>query len=201
MFELFEDEFTVTGRVDVVSSGNEGALSVFRARYGGSTFNNGLYRAHTTESAAASAVRVAEAFAWRGDFACFAFDWLGREFAVNLSNLRLNDPPVLLFEPGTGEVLEIPVPFSEFHDDELVNYGDAALARGFFQAWREATNVDLRFSQCAGYRIPLFLSGTDTVDNLEVSDRDVYWEIMGQLRSGAMAQRAGTPIDGVSRAD
>lgn len=39
----------------------------------------------------------------------------------------------------------------------------------------------LKYNECAGYKIPLFLNGDDIVDNLEVSDMEVYWEIMMPL--------------------
>ena len=38
-------------------------------------------------------------------------------------------------EPGNGEWLEIPIRFSALHDEELVDYADAALARDFFAAF------------------------------------------------------------------
>jgi hypothetical protein len=42
-----------------------------------------------------------------------------------------------MLEPGTGEVLEIPTTFMAFHEEELVDYQDAALAVEFFNQWRE----------------------------------------------------------------
>lgn len=42
-------------------------------------------------------------------------------------------------------------------------------------------HYELLHSQCAGYKVPLFLNGQDTLDNLEVSDMEVYWEIMAPL--------------------
>ena len=39
----------------------------------------------------------------------------------------------------------------------------------------------LKHNECAGYKVPLFLNGDDVVDNLEISDMEVYWEIMMPL--------------------
>jgi hypothetical protein len=36
-------------------------------------------------------------------------------------------------------------------------------------------------TECIGYRVPLFLGGSDTVENLEKVDLDVYWHLHGQL--------------------
>jgi len=83
-----------------------------------------------------------------------------------------------MFEPGTGEALEIPVPFSRFHDEELVDYTEEALARSFFYQWQRSGGPAPTVSECVGYQRPLFLGGKDTVANLEISDLDVYWTIM-----------------------
>ncbi|MBT2533274.1 DUF1851 domain-containing protein [Arthrobacter sp. ISL-48] len=106
-------------------------------------------------------------------------------------------PLVLIFEPGTGETLEIPAPFSGFHDEELTEYADAALAREFFEIWSAANSDSLPLSphQCAGYRVPLFLGGSDAVENVELSDLEAYWSICGQLRLGAMRLPPGTEIN------
>ena len=60
----------------------------------------------------------------------FGYDWLGRIFAINKINNH-----ILLFEPGTGEVLDIPVTFEEFHDSEIVECHEDCLASEFFQEW------------------------------------------------------------------
>ena len=49
---------------------------------------------------------------------------------------------------------------------------------------------------CFGYQLPLFLGGEDALANLELSDLDVYWTFMDQLRLQAMGLAEGTPITG-----
>ncbi len=44
-------------------------------------------------------------------------------------------------------------------------------------------NINIPLDKCAGYKIPLFIGGNDTVDNLELSDIYVYWEICSQLKN------------------
>jgi hypothetical protein len=129
----------------------------------------------------------------------FGYDWLGRQFATDTGRGAIDDPEVLMFEPGTGEALEIPVPFSRFHDEELVDYTEEALARSFFDQWRRSGGPAPTASECVGYQRPLFLGGKDTVANLEISDLDVYWTIMGQLRRQAKGLPEGTSISGVAR--
>jgi hypothetical protein len=108
-----------------------------------------------------------------------------------------------MFEPGSGEALEIPSPVSRFHDYELIESAEAALAASFYQEWTRANPAvtPLRFSQCVGYEVPLFLGGSDTIDNLAVTDIDVYWTIMGQLRSRARGLEPGTRIRSVEGSD
>ncbi len=80
----------------------------------------------------------------------------------------------MMLEPGTGEALEIPTSFVAFHNEELVDYRDAALASEFFCRWSSAQleKLPLDHSNCVGYRTPLFLGGSDTLDDLEVVDFD-----------------------------
>ena len=167
--------------------------------FGGCTFENGLYRVHTEASAEAATDMVGVAFPeFRGRVTCFGFDWLGRQFALTQNSAQLGNVEVHMFEPGTGQALEIPVPFTRFHDGELVEYTEEALALGFFTDWMSTSGKTvIEFDQCLGYRVPLFLGGRDDVSNLEMSDIDVYWTIMGQLRLQAMKLPEGTSISGV----
>ena len=87
---------------------------------------------------------------------------------------------ILLFEPGAGEVMQIPVDFKNFHNEELVEYQNEALASEFYSKWLNTKGDTPSHSQCIGYKVPLFLNGSDTVDNLELSDMEVYWSICGQ---------------------
>jgi hypothetical protein len=197
--ERFLGKFTVTdGAPGGEFAGGRGPLQTVLGELGGCTFERGLYRVHTESSALAATQLVAAAFPeFRSRLSCFAFDWLGRQFATDSGRGVASDPEVMMFEPGTGEALEIPVPLSRFHDEELVDCSEAALAVEFFSDWMSVHRSALDFDQCAGYRTPLFLGGEDAVSNLEVSDLDVYWTLMGQLRLKAMTLPLGTPISEV----
>lgn len=137
----------------------------------------GAYR--RLDGAEIAAVRE-EVFAAFPDFAglaeIFGTDWLGRVFAE-----QGDGGTVLLLEPGTAEVLEIPVDIAEFEASELVDNPDAALAWGFYQSWRNAGGAAPGPGQCIGYRKPLFLGGPDTFDNLELVDLSVYWSVTAQI--------------------
>ncbi|HEY8719031.1 T6SS immunity protein Tdi1 domain-containing protein [Pengzhenrongella sp.] len=113
-------------------------------------------------------------------------DWLGRQFSLDASRGTRDDPEVLLFDVGAGETLEIPTAFSAFHETELTEYTDAALASEFFEQWLRGHPEPVRFDQCVGYQVPLFLGGADELGNLGRTDLDVYWTLTGQLRVAAL---------------
>lgn len=170
-------------------------------RCAGCSFENGLYRLHDATSGPLAASWIAEAFPEFAGRACpFGYDWLGRQFALDTGRQQAGQPLVLLLEPGTGEGLEIPLTFGAFHDEELVEYRDAALASGFFDTWAQEHGAALPLARgtCVGYRVPLFLGGRDSVENLEVIDLDVYWTTCGQLRRGTLQLPEGTSIKDVS---
>lgn len=201
MFDRFAQAYSVSAR----EKSRSGQHPVFPAiadlveRFGGCSFNGGLYRIHTPESSEAISHAVDTAFPqFQGKAVCFGFDWMGRQFALNLTDPNMCDPAVLMFEPGTGEVLDIPVAFSAFHDQELVDFPDAALAAGFFDEWALTSSVSPTFSECVGYRVPLFLSGADDVENLEKVNLDVYWTISAQLIQQTQRVALGTSVCDVS---
>ena len=153
----------------------------------GTTLGQGLYRFHTRASAAAADELVASAYPdFAGRVACFGMDWLGRQFSLDVARGTPQDPEVLMFDVGAGEALEIPTAFSAFHDHELTQYTDAALATDFFEQWHSTHPDPIGFDQCVGYTIPLFLGGADDMSNLELTDLDVYWTLTGQLRTSTL---------------
>lgn len=145
--------------------------------YGGESFGNGLYRLHKISEFSYWNNMIGRAFPeYENGIYCFGYDWLGRQFALDQGRIKGNMYEILMFEPGTGEVLEIPCNFLEFHNEEIVKYHDACLASQFFYEWEEINPTTLSPIECVGYKVPLFLSGEDVLGNLELSNMDVYWE-------------------------
>jgi type VI secretion system (T6SS) immunity protein Tdi1 len=135
---------------------------------------------------------VAEVFPeFVGSARPFAYDWLGRQFAHDRDRVVEGEALVLLLEPGTGAALEIPMSFARFHEEELVNDAEATLAQSFFEEWSASAGARLPVgrNECVGYRIPLFLGGTDTIDNLEMVDIDVYWSRVVSCGTGRCSLR------------
>lgn len=132
---------------------------------------------------------------------CFGADWLGRQFATDRGRMVGGRPQVLMLEPGTGEALEVPVDLRAFHDEELVQEPDAAVALSFFEQWLEAGGPRPDYDQCVGYKKPLYLGGVDDVTNLELHNFDVYWTISAQLLERVRGLPAGTRIGNISIED
>lgn len=144
----------------------------------GKSFFDGMYRFFSEDDLGKWTTIVEKTFPkYSGKIHIFAYDWLGRAFAVN----HINNT-VLLMEPGTGDVLSAPVDLEEFHDTEIVDYSDDCLAAASFRKWMEQNGLEsLPKNKCGGYKVPLFLGGADKLENIEVSDIEVYWEIMMAL--------------------
>ena len=172
MFEKFYDFVGVENKNNVTD------MSGFMDIYGGETFLNGLYRIHNKNDVKKWNEILKRAFPkFKNGIQVFGYDWLGRNFALDTQR-----DVVLIYEPGTGEILNTGENFVNFHDSEIPQYHDACLASEFFNEWFEANgNFVLPHNKCVGYKVPLFLNGEDDIENLEVSDMEVYWEIMMPL--------------------
>ena len=195
MYGLDRPPVPVSGRC------GEPQLDRLFAELSAASFGGGLYRVHTPETAPAATDMVEELFPdFHGRVACFGADWLGRQFALDRDRRQGRSHLVVLFEPGTGDALEIPATVASLHTDELVHHGDAALALDFYADWRESTGDDdyLDLHECVGYDVPLFLGGEDDVSNLSRIDMDVYWTVTTQLRQGTARLRPGTRIRDVA---
>ncbi|WP_321414150.1 T6SS immunity protein Tdi1 domain-containing protein [uncultured Desulfobacter sp.] len=189
LFEQFYNTFQETADIGnaKIETNFDGINDDFRKcirELGGKTFNNGLYRVFRGDQIQQATELMKKAFPEMNDrIICFSYDWLGRNFVIDLSRIEKNNPLVLLLEPGAGEAMQIPVSIIDFHNDELVNYTNDALAVNFFNKWQRKMDLAIGHNQCVGYKVPLFLGGDDTIDNLGLIDLEVYISICGELRN------------------
>jgi hypothetical protein len=190
------DAFSVTAEKTVAIP--EPYLASLLATRGGTSFNRGIYRLISTDELSTWTAIAESAFpGFAGRLIPFAFDWLGRMFALDRQRYVDGAPAVNLLEPGTGEMLETPCTAESFHEVELIDYREAALAESFFYAWLNAGGSSPTPTQCVGYRQPLFLGGTDTVANLELTDLTVYWDIAVQLLGQTRGLPEGTIVSDI----
>lgn len=201
--DLFErDAHPVTQLQDIASlaSVERGAIGMadFLSMHAGGSYERGLYRIHSVTDMQRWTTIATEAFPdFRQRILCFGFDWLGRMFALDFARKTNGQFLVLMLEPGTGQALEIPATFMDFHNQELVQYQNEALAVEFYKVWQASGGEFPAFEQCVGYKKPLFLNGSDTVENLEITDMEVYWSIAGQLLSKIRGLPEGTRLESI----
>jgi hypothetical protein len=200
MFEAFERSFApdpdrMQETDGALSNLTIPGLNELFVRFGGASFNNGLYRIIRASDVREWNARISLAFPnFAKQTTCFGYDWLGRVFAADLERLERGQPGVLMLEPGTGKALRVPANVEAFHDDELIQDADSALAINFHKEWLAGGRAAPAYPECIGYKVPLFLGGADEIGNLELSDLDVYWNLMGQLIEKTRDLPAGTRI-------
>lgn len=147
---------------------------------GGKQFGNGLFNSLCKENLEEYTNLVNDAYPeFVGEFKLFGYDWLGRMFGINS---ELGKERILMFEIGTGEVLEIPCNFLEFLNEEIPLNNNACLASAFYAKWLRKKKKTFPYGRCIGYKTPLFLGGKDTIKNLEESDMEVYWYIFTEVK-------------------
>lgn len=208
---LFDDNFARdvdpvrqsqdTAPLASVEHGAKG-MTAFLSDRAGASYEHGLYRIQRIANMPRWTELAVEAFPeFRGRVFCFGSDWLGRMFALDYERTTNGQFLVLMLEPGTGQALEIPVTFMDFHNEELVQYQNEALAAEFYREWQNSGGRSPTFEQCIGYKKPLFLNGSDITENLEAIDMEVYWSIVAQLLSRIRDLPDGTSLGNIRISD
>ncbi|MGE3799853.1 MAG: T6SS immunity protein Tdi1 domain-containing protein [Candidatus Kapaibacterium sp.] len=204
MFSKFETRYSSTfidpqpSQLDLAFLRDfDSALTSLLSAFAGHYFNNGVYRVFAFAKGVEITSLVCEAFpTYEGAIYCFGCDWLGNPFAIEKEREGGAKKRVLLFDLGTGEVLEIPGDISAFHNETLIADADAAIEEELFNEWSAEVEVDAStlVDKCMGYVIPLFLGGVDDLENLQLSDLTVYIDITGQLILGVRNLKNGDDI-------
>ncbi|HTF81107.1 MAG TPA: T6SS immunity protein Tdi1 domain-containing protein, partial [Cytophagales bacterium] len=113
------------------------------------------------------------------EFVVFGFDWLGRELAIGIEDTSL-EGAIILFDPATGEYYTLEIDLKGFLNEVMVDQRNETFAFETFNQWLNQTGYKLKFSECVGFKVLLFLGGDDVIENFEVYDFDVYWELNRQ---------------------
>ena len=154
----------------------------FLSYYSGHAFCNGLYRLISSSEKNSWVKRINKLYPESaGGISPFGVDWLGRCFAICTDKNYTHFNQVVLFDICAVDAYVIPLNISDFHNIELCEHSEEALEKSLFEEWKKKTGKIITNTECCGLRIPLFLGGELAFENMEVSDIDVYWEIITQV--------------------
>jgi hypothetical protein len=197
MFERFRERFEIEGEagcsgedllavIDPLPDG----LADLMIRWSGARVGGGLYRLHRVEAMPAMSSLAGAVFPEVADRAlCFAVDWLGRQYAIDVGREAANgEPLLLLLDPWSAAPLEIDSVFVDFHDDDLVEYGDDVLATVLFAGWLDGGGAAPGDGMCVGYRVPRHAGGADDPANLELMDLEAAWSGAARTRAGVLSE-------------
>jgi hypothetical protein len=160
-------------------------------QFGGCVFEQGLYRIHSPDACETWSLAAGKAFPeFCGKLAIFGQDWQGNQFGIQAAG----PSTVLLLQIGSGQAFEIADTLQQAHEVELVEFADEALSIRLWQEWLAADGTIPKFHQCVGLINPLFLGGSNKVENLQLCDTEVYWDITSQLLAQARTLPPGTKI-------
>jgi len=184
----FLSMFTNTGReesyanrydeVGLSAISNLPELRELFEKYPGTIFNDGLFKILSIGSFYLWTNLTFEYFKrFKGNSYCFAFDWLGRQYAVNYLK---NKTTILILDPATAEAFEVEKNIELFLNEDLVENKDYLFDIEKYYHLRKMFS-HFKFEECFGFKQFLFLGGKDQVDNFEITDMEVYWELNYQI--------------------
>ena len=155
MFPNFQKQYVATSRVASTapglatlppeSFGHVTDAIKFLVDYEGTTFTRELYRLLSLCTTEKWNRLIVAAFPdYEGRIWPFGCDWLGKMFVLDSQTMENGTPMVLMMELGTGYVLQIPATFKNFHEEQLIENADPALAVTALEEWMMSHPVDLR---------------------------------------------------------
>jgi hypothetical protein len=194
-----KDSITPTALTDEAETFREPLFEEFEEHVGFGSFESGLIRVfkpgRMEALAAWGAIGKQKApMQVYSRFVPFASSWHGDLFCLD-THLHENQRfAICLLEPGTGKLLRIAPTIEQFFSETLINERESALVSSFYGAWRLSGGAVPTFSECIGYKVPMFLNGADTVNNLEAINQDIYITLSGQMFAQLSSLPPGTPI-------
>ena len=150
------------------------------SQYGGYTFNNGLFRIHTFEYVDKWTALMTEYFEDEEnpfDMICFAANWQGIMYCVDKTNSKIT-----YLDPATCEWFSADHSLQLFFDEILVSGEYDIIFEDYFDrvvAYLKFEKLD--YEDSLGHKIYLYLGGNDEVENYEVVNTEVLWELQVQL--------------------
>lgn len=98
-----------------------------------------------------------------------------------------------MLDAATQEVFEVEQDLSDFFNKTLIEDKENLLEANKFNLLQ--ANTRLKFNECFGFINPLFLGGTEAVENYKAIDLEVDWEFSYQLYNQTKDLPPGTPVN------
>jgi hypothetical protein len=107
---------------------------------------------------------------------CFASNWQGIMYCVDKNNKTIT-----YFDPATCEYFSADASLEQFFGEILVDGEYDILFEGYFNEARDFMKLETFDYECSiGHKKYLHLGGNDNVDNLEIVNTDVLWNLQIQ---------------------
>lgn len=181
--------------ISLISNLDKDVVDFFK-ECSGLSFDRGLYKTHTPNSSLHWSVLIGNYFANFGNkLIPFGYDWMGRQFCI----INGKNNYILMLDPATGEYFELNESIGDFHNHDLIHEKEDVLSQALFNSVLEYLKIaQIDYSKCIGYKVPLFLNGTDDLNNYEIIDMEVYCEFERQIYEQIKALPPGTKIDSIT---
>lgn len=146
-------------------------------------YNRGLYALLNTSESAAATERISKVFPTAaGNVSAFAADWMGRVFALDATMPdETGSATVACFDLAEPSSFTTEANFIDFHNRTAVEMTAGLFNLNQFEEWTTSNQPPEDGSTCIGYKVPLFLNGPDSVNNMESTDRLIYWQIVSEM--------------------
>jgi hypothetical protein len=168
-FHRFAGHFRVKEAAGTPAAADTSALAELRARFGGQSVGNGIYRVYSAgEGEQVTALLEQQWPGVRGRVMAFGADWLGRIYALDAGRAHEGETLVVRFSRLSDEILGAPVGLAAFHDKSLVDTPevlDAALFKAFL---KQAGVQQIGPQQAVALVVPVAEGGKLEIGNLKL---------------------------------
>ncbi|KAA1247220.1 hypothetical protein [Aquimarina sp. RZ0] len=147
---------------------------------GGDVFENGLFQILTFQNAYKWTNLITTNYfpEFKYKLFCYAMTWQGCILAVNEEN-----DTIYIFDPATCEYFAMEdTSLNDFLSEEFLENEDEIIYSDDFKLSLSFMNIEeLDSAFCIAHKISLFLGGEDQIENQEIIDTEVMWDLQIQI--------------------
>lgn len=197
MFEEFIKHNQVQRKITPANGGmsdtmNHELQALFR-ECGGISINNGVYRVYTAERSQVWAINLNAYFPnYKKNLIPFGYDWLGRQYCLHTNRKNI----IIMIDPSAFRAYELEHSLVLFHNVDLITDRDDSVSEEAFKEILLFKGIgEISYNKCIGYKVSPLLGGSDSQENMEICDMEVYWEFQFQIYTKIKDLPDGTSIN------